>query len=152
MKIPLRARPAPTAPARDCSISSIMKTSILDLCGVIGMPELKTDPRFAERNIRIRNREQMRAVLEQALQAKSAVEWERLFDEAGVPAGRIFTIPEILAHPQIESRKLIKRFKNVPGSGRDLAVPRVGFHLSRAGPAGRRDAAARSWGRTPQLY
>jgi crotonobetainyl-CoA:carnitine CoA-transferase CaiB-like acyl-CoA transferase len=104
------------------------------LCEVIGMPELKTDPRFAERNIRIKNREQMRSVLEQALQAKSATEWERLFDEAGVPAGRIFTVPEILAHPQIESRKLIKRFKNVEGLGRDLAVPRVGFHLASGQP------------------
>ena len=104
------------------------------LCEVIGMPELKTDPRFEERNIRIKNREQMRAVLEQALQAKSATEWERLFDEAGVPAGRIFTIPEILAHPQIESRKLIKRFKNVDGIGRDLSVPRVGFHLASGQP------------------
>lgn len=104
------------------------------LCEVIGMPELKTDPRFAERNTRIANRAQMRAVLEEALQAKGAIEWERLFDAAGVPAGRILTIPEIMAHPQIESRQLIKRFKDVPGAGRDIAVTRVGFRLANGQP------------------
>ena len=76
----------------------------------------------------------MRGILEQALQSKSAAEWERLFDDAGVPAGRIFTIPEIMAHPQVESRRLIMRFKNVPGIGRDLAVTRVGFHLASGQP------------------
>jgi len=104
------------------------------LCEVIRMPELKTDPRFAERTTRIANRQQMRAVLEQALQAKSAVEWEALFDAAGVPAGRIFTIPEIVRHPQIESRRFIKRFQNVPGIDRDIAVPRIGFRLASGQP------------------
>ena len=104
------------------------------LCEVIGRPELKTDPRFAERTARIANREQMRTVLEQALQAKSAVEWEVLFDAAGVPAGRIFTVPEIMQHPQIESRQFLKRFKDVPGAGRDIAVPRLGFRLASGQP------------------
>jgi formyl-CoA transferase len=104
------------------------------LCEVIGRPELKTDPRFAERTIRIANRDQMRAILEQALQAKSATQWEALFDAAGVPAGRIFTVPEIMQHPQIESRQFLKRFKDVPGVGRDIAVPRLGFQLASGQP------------------
>jgi crotonobetainyl-CoA:carnitine CoA-transferase CaiB-like acyl-CoA transferase len=104
------------------------------LCEVIGRPELKTDPRFSERNIRISNREQMRDVLEQALQAKSAAQWEGLFDAAGVPAGRIYSLPEIMAHPQVESRQLLKHFPQVPGIDRDLTVPRVGFHLASGQP------------------
>lgn len=104
------------------------------LCEVIGMPELKQDPRFAERTTRLANREQMRAVLEQALQSKSAEEWEVLLDAAGVPCGRIFTIAEIARHPQLESRQFVKRFKNVPGVGRDMAVPRVGFRLASGQP------------------
>jgi len=104
------------------------------LCEVIGRPELKTDPRFAERTTRITNRDQMRAILEQALQAKSATQWEALFDAAGVPAGRIFTVPEIMQHPQIESRQFLKRFKDVPGVGRDIAVPRLGFQLASGQP------------------
>lgn len=104
------------------------------LCEVIGMPELKTDPRFAERTTRIANRQQMRAVLEQALQSKSAEAWEVLFNAAGVPCGRILTIAEIARHPHLESRQFVKRFKNVPGVGRDIAVPRLGFRLASGQP------------------
>jgi crotonobetainyl-CoA:carnitine CoA-transferase CaiB-like acyl-CoA transferase len=104
------------------------------LCDAIGRPELKTDARFAERDTRIRNRAWLRPILEEALQAKSAVEWERLFSEAGVPAGPILTVPEILAHPQLESRGLIKRFGKVDALGRELSVTRLGFQLAGGQP------------------
>jgi len=99
------------------------------LCDVIGMPQLRSDPRFAERTARIANRQQMREVLEAALQTKSAQEWEDLFDAAGVPAGRILSIPEIARHPQLQHRQFIKRFTTVEGVDREVAVPRLGFRL-----------------------
>ena len=104
------------------------------LCDVIGMPELKTDPRFADRNDRIARRYELKPIVEQALQAKSALEWEILFDEAGVPAGPILSIPQIVNHPQVEYRKMIKRFKNVAHVGRDISVPRIGFSLASGQP------------------
>ena len=104
------------------------------LCDSIGRPELKKDPRFAERNARIVNREVLRSIVEDALKAKSANEWERLFNDAGVPAGPILNVPDIMQHAHIEHRKLIKRFQNVPGVGRDVSVTRLGFRLSRQQP------------------
>ena len=104
------------------------------LCEVIGMPELRADPRFAERTTRIANRQQMREVLEQALQSKSAEEWEVLLNAAGVPCGRILTVAEIALHPHLESRQFVKHFKDVPGVGRDVAVPRLGFRLASGQP------------------
>jgi CoA:oxalate CoA-transferase len=104
------------------------------LCDIIGRPELKADPRFAARQARIQHRAELRAVLEEALQAKSAEEWERLFSEAGVPAGPILTVPEILAHPQVDHRGLVKRFGPVEGVGKAVSVPRVGFHLASGQP------------------
>lgn len=104
------------------------------LCDVIGMPELKTDPRFADRNDRIARRYELKPIVEQALQAKSAAEWEKLFDEAGVPAGPILSIPQVVNHPQVEYRKMIKRFKNVAHVGRDISVPRIGFSLASGQP------------------
>jgi len=104
------------------------------LCDIIGLPALKTDSRFAERNARIRNRDVLRSMLEDALQAKSAAEWEKVFNDAGVPAGQILTVPQVVEHPQLEHRQLIKRFSQVEGVGRDVAVPRLGFRLSRDQP------------------
>ena len=80
------------------------------------------------------NRQQMREVLEQALQSKSAEEWEVLFNAAGVPCGRILTVAEIARHPHLESRQFVKHFKDVPGVGRDIAVPRLGFRLASGQP------------------
>ncbi len=104
------------------------------LCEVIGRPELKTDPRFAHRESRLANRNELRGILEDALQAKSAAEWETLFDEASVPAGPILGVPEIIAHPQLASREFIRRFEKVPGLDKPIAVTRLGFRLASEQP------------------
>ena len=104
------------------------------LCDVIGRPGLASDPRFADRNARITHRAELRKLLEEALQARSADQWERLFDEAGVPAGPILGVPDILRHPHLETRELIKRFADAPSVGREVAVTRLGFRFSREQP------------------
>lgn len=100
------------------------------LCEVIGRPELKADPRFVHREARLANRNELRRILEDALQSRSAAEWERLFDEASVPAGPILTVPEIIAHPQVASREFVRRFEQVPGLDKPIAVTRLGFRLA----------------------
>jgi len=104
------------------------------LCEVVGHPEWKTDARFAERHTRVANREVLRALLEQALSAKSAAQWEALFTAAGVPAGPVLNVPDVLAHPQIAHRGLLKTFPNALGDGRDLTVPKTGFRLATEQP------------------
>jgi CoA:oxalate CoA-transferase len=100
----------------------------------VGHPEWKADSRFADRYARVAHRAELRAALEEALQGKSAADWEELFTRGGVPAGPILNVPEIIQHPQITSRKLIRRFENTPGVGREVAVARLGFRLSREQP------------------
>jgi crotonobetainyl-CoA:carnitine CoA-transferase CaiB-like acyl-CoA transferase len=104
------------------------------LCDAIGMPELKADPRFAERNDRVKNRYELRGIVERALQERSADEWEALFEEIGVPAGPILSVPEVMGHPQIRQRGLVKSFSKVPGIERDIEVLRLGFDLESGSP------------------
>jgi crotonobetainyl-CoA:carnitine CoA-transferase CaiB-like acyl-CoA transferase len=130
------ASPSGTYRARDglMNIVNNEQKQYESLCDVIGRPQLKTDPRFADRYARLRHRAEMRVALEEALQEKNVAEWERLFNEAGVPAGPILSVPQILAHPQVESRGILKRFSGVAGVGRDVTVPRVGFRLASGQP------------------
>lgn len=100
------------------------------LCDVINRPALKNDPRFLDRPLRMVNREALIVLLEEALAAKSASEWDALLNAADVPAGVIMTLPEVLEQPQIKQRQLIKTFKKVEGLGRDVSVPRLGFQLA----------------------
>ncbi|WP_193369492.1 CaiB/BaiF CoA transferase family protein [Pelagibius marinus] len=99
------------------------------VCRVLGRPALAADPRFSERQGRLDNRAALKAELEEALAAKSALQWEAELNAAGVPAGRVLTVPEALANPQLRDRGMIGDFKDVPGVGRDLRLLRTGFKV-----------------------
>ena len=76
------------------------------LCDVIGQPELKDDPRFADNSARVQNRAALRKLLDAAFQAREADDWLDQLREAGLPCGPINAIPEVFAHPQAKPRCL----------------------------------------------
>jgi crotonobetainyl-CoA:carnitine CoA-transferase CaiB-like acyl-CoA transferase len=101
---------------------------------LVGRAELIADPRFAGRDDRKLNRYELKSELEQALDARSAAEWAPALNQAGVPAGEILSVPEILEHPQVAGRGLIKRFADTAGVGREVPVVRAGFRLAHGDP------------------
>ena len=104
----------------------------VSLCRLVGRPELADDPRFAERQQRKLHRAALNAELEQALATHDAATWERLLVEAGVPAGRVMSVPEILAHPHLSERQFIRELQAAdaaPGSA-PQRVTRAGFRIS----------------------
>jgi crotonobetainyl-CoA:carnitine CoA-transferase CaiB-like acyl-CoA transferase len=66
------------------------------LCDVLGAPELAGDERFVTNNVRVENRETLVPLMEERLQTKSAEEWLTALEQAGVPAGKIRTVPDAL--------------------------------------------------------
>ena len=104
------------------------------LCELIGRPELVSDPRFAERDVRKANRAAINAELNAALSARPAAEWEALFNAHGVPAGRILTVPEVLAHPQIAARDLVHEIPMDEPGLPSVKVVRAGFRLGDSQP------------------
>lgn len=116
------------------NIAANKQEQFLALARLIGRPELSGDPRFAEREARKANRAALTAEIEAALAADSAAAWEGRLNAAGVPAGRVLTIPQVLAEPQVLARELLHRFDEVPGTGRPLTVLRGGFLVDGAAP------------------
>lgn len=104
------------------------------VCEVLAHPEWKTDPRFAERQGRLQHRAALKALVEDALSAKSANAWWALFNAVGVPAGPVYSVPQALEHPQIAQRGMVGTFQDVPGVGRDIRVVRTGFKLNGEAP------------------
>jgi CoA:oxalate CoA-transferase len=104
------------------------------LCELIGRKELATDPRFANREDRKKLRYELKGQIEMALAAKSAKEWAALLNTHGVPAGEVLSIPDVIEHPQVTSRELIKKFHSAPGLDRPVAVVRSGFRLASGNP------------------
>jgi CoA:oxalate CoA-transferase len=105
------------------------------LCDVIGRPELKTDPRFAERETRRGNRLAINGEIAPELMKRSAAEWEQALIEAGVPAGRVLSVPEILGHRHLSGRNFVSEFEGAAGK---QIVTRGGFLFSddQASPQG----------------
>lgn len=104
------------------------------LCGLIGRPELAEYPRFAEREARKRNRAELKAAIEEALAVRPASVWEETLNRAGVPAGRVLTVPEVLQEPQVAERAMTKRFAGVLPEGKTLTVVRGGFLVDGQAP------------------
>lgn len=116
------------------NIAANKQEQFVVLCGLIGRPELATDPRFAERETRKKNRFELKALIEEALAAAPAAAWEEKLNRAGVPAGRVLTIPQALAEPQVSGRGMTVRFEDVPGAERPVTVVRGGFLVDGTAP------------------
>jgi crotonobetainyl-CoA:carnitine CoA-transferase CaiB-like acyl-CoA transferase len=104
------------------------------LCRLIGRPELIDDPRFAERESRKTNRFVLKALIEETLTGESSAIWEERFNKAGVPAGRVLTVPQVMIEPQVTEREMTIVFDDVPGADRAVRVVRGGFLIDGEAP------------------
>jgi len=116
------------------NIAANKQEQFVTLCQLIGRPELASDPRFAERETRKRNRAALKGLIEETLAGASAAQWEEKLNRAGVPAGRVLTIPQVLDEKQVIERDMTTRFDGLPGLDRPLTVVRGGFMVDGAAP------------------
>ncbi|GAA4341984.1 CoA transferase [Pigmentiphaga soli] len=104
------------------------------LCDALDAPELKADPRFVDRPTRVVHREALREGLEAKLAAWTVAELDAMLAAVGVPAGPILSLPQVLAHPQVAARELLKTFPPNEVVDRPFTVHRAGFRLGGAQP------------------
>ncbi len=78
-----------------------------DLADELGVPELKTDPRFQERDTRKANRKALTPLLEEKLKEKDTVYWVEALNKRGIPSGDILTLENALSQEQITHRQTI---------------------------------------------
>ncbi|MFN8150419.1 MAG: CaiB/BaiF CoA-transferase family protein [Solirubrobacterales bacterium] len=77
------------------------------LCDVLGLSELKTDPRFVVNADRLEHKEELWALLEERFMTRPAHEWATALMEAGVPASVINTLDRAFAEPQADARDMV---------------------------------------------
>ena len=73
------------------------------LCATIGRPELVDDVRFATNADRVAHRPDLVATIEDALRSVPARVWVERLSRAGVPAGLLTTLPDLLVDGQVEA-------------------------------------------------
>jgi CoA:oxalate CoA-transferase len=79
-----------------------------DLTDVVGVPELKEDTRFKERDTRKSNRKLLTPLLEEKLKEKETMYWVEILNKKGIPSGEILSLEDALNAPQIVHRETIK--------------------------------------------
>ncbi|GIE88599.1 CaiB/BaiF CoA transferase family protein [Actinoplanes regularis] len=100
------AAPSGTFTALDgpLNIAANRQEQFETLCRLVGREELITHPRFAGRESRKAHRSELNELLNAALSARPAAEWERVLSAAGVPAARILTVAQAVAGEQVAQR------------------------------------------------
>ena len=87
-----------------------------DLADSLGLPELKSDPRFQERDTRKANRKLLTPLLEAKLTQQTTAYWVEVLNEKGIPSGAILSLEDALSSEQIRHRQVIQEV-NAPGIG-----------------------------------
>lgn len=76
------------------------------LCAeVLNRPELKSKPRFATNNSRVRNREEVESIVAGEFEKATASSLCELLDAADIPWGMLNDVPDVVAHPQLLERQ-----------------------------------------------
>ncbi len=118
----------------------------VDLCALVGMPELVSDPRFASNADRVRHNDVLVAMLAEKVREQPSAHWLAGLEKAGIPAGPVLHYDEVYTDPQILARDMVVetdhpvtgkfrtmgvtvKLSDTPGSVR-RAAPRLGEHTA----------------------
>jgi crotonobetainyl-CoA:carnitine CoA-transferase CaiB-like acyl-CoA transferase len=98
------------------------------ICAAIGRPELATDARYDSNPKRVARRQEVNALLNEALKTRTVAEWDRILESHDVPHAPILEVSEVLAHPQVLARGLVAEYEHpllgkFPALGRAIRFP-----------------------------
>jgi crotonobetainyl-CoA:carnitine CoA-transferase CaiB-like acyl-CoA transferase len=91
-------------------------------CDLLGRQDLKTHEKFATNPQRVSNHQELYPILQKIFTEKTAEEWLAFFEKNGIPCGAIFSVGEVLEHPQVHAREMIverphRKLKSVKMTG-----------------------------------
>lgn len=94
------------------------------LCQAIGRPDLAADPRFRENAGRIERYQELAGILDEIFQRDTTANWLSRLEQAGVPAGPIYTLAEVYADPHVRAREMVVEVEHpVAGRVRQIGIP-----------------------------
>jgi len=126
------------------SMSGSMQAMAMQILDAIGRPELKQDPRFIDNDARVKNRTALDKIIAAFVGARTQAENLAIFEKAGVTAGPVFSVAELIDHPYVLGREaivhlpdeslgkvpmhnIVPRLSQTPGQFRRPA-PKLGEH------------------------
>jgi crotonobetainyl-CoA:carnitine CoA-transferase CaiB-like acyl-CoA transferase len=111
-------------------------------CNVVGRPEWLHIESFANESLRVRNRAQLNEMIAALFKTKPVAHWVDLLNDAGVPAGPVYSVPEMFTDPQVQHLKVAQKMKTPQGSVAGLITQPVRLERTPAAIV----ASAPAWG------
>jgi len=106
------------------NVGAANQANWLRLVEVIGEPELAQDPRFKDNAARMQNLPPLVERLTARFRAATTAEWLERLERAGVPAGPVLSINEMLEDPQVNAREMVVEVEHARlGSVKTLGAP-----------------------------
>ncbi|MHB8567888.1 MAG: CaiB/BaiF CoA transferase family protein [Nitrososphaerales archaeon] len=90
-----------------------------DFCREIGHEEWSSDPRFKTNPDRMNHKPELISLLDELFAKESAKHWLEAARKAGVPAGPILQISEVVSNPHVLARGMVTEVDN-PRTGKKL--------------------------------
>ena len=98
------------------------------LCRLMDL-DIASDSRFATNPLRNENYLLLKPILVEKFMTKTAEEWQKMFDEAGIPSGPINSVDKVVTNEQVVARDMIVEIEH-PTAG-DTRIPGIPIKLSR---------------------
>jgi succinyl-CoA---D-citramalate CoA-transferase len=105
----------PTADGAEVVVAANADRVFARLGKAMGQPELADDPRFATHSARGTNMDDLDALVGTWTAGLACADVLAVLEKHGVPAGRIFTAPDMLRDPQYLAREMVQRVTSMQG-------------------------------------
>ena len=103
------------------TVGASNQANYVRLTQVLEAPELAQDARFRDNAARMQNLPALVELLTQRFERRSSAEWISALGAAGVPAGPVLAIAEMLGHPQVIVREMLVETQH-PKAGATKAI------------------------------
>jgi crotonobetainyl-CoA:carnitine CoA-transferase CaiB-like acyl-CoA transferase len=100
-----------TKDSNHCLVQVSNQIQWVKFCDALNAPELANDTRFKTNPDRVKNRDELRPLIQNYLKLKSSAQWEVDFTNAGVPASQVRTVEEVINNNQVIARDMIKNVR-----------------------------------------
>ncbi len=111
-------------------------------CKALGKPEWIDEPDFAQEKLRVQNRARLTELIQVEFSKQPVAYWVDLLNDAGVPCGPVYTVPQMFEDPQVKALGVVNEV--VSSEGPTVRVISQPVTLERT-PAAVRTAAP-GWG------
>jgi formyl-CoA transferase/CoA:oxalate CoA-transferase len=118
--------PSKTFKTKDGYITSSATSSSMypKLCKILGLNHLIEDPRFKTNELRVLNRKLLYPEIDSKMMEKTSKEWEKIFEEAGLPNGILKNLHEVFTDEHTIKREMVTTMVHPTlGEIRTIGIP-----------------------------